>query len=185
MPRGNASSRYKFPFKAGILPKVMEYTAQISAYARLSTLQEPNGGFNGTEYWKNKILKFDCLDECWAAEAEIGFHGKAIFDLLATKRTGPDAKPGSEAYLLAEKVVWRLLTSTCMQKVTHGHDLVEGLALGSLWDLPENESKDIEPGTFAELLRYGSVHFEQVRDPIEYVDPEPVDYVLRKGLLEP
>ncbi|KAK4494650.1 hypothetical protein PRZ48_014006 [Zasmidium cellare] len=180
-----AMARYNFPMKLDKMPTIMDYTAQVSAYARVAVLEEPGGGFNGREYWKDKILKFDALDECWAAEAEIGFDGKDLFDLLATERMETDARPVSTDYQLAEKVVWRLLTSTSMQKVTRGHDLIEGLALGSLWDMPENLGKDAEPGTFAELLRYGSVHFEQTREEIEYVDPESPEMVLSKGLLEP
>ncbi|KAF2162466.1 hypothetical protein M409DRAFT_69071 [Zasmidium cellare ATCC 36951] len=169
-----AMARYNFPMKLDKMPTIMDYTAQISAYARLAVLEEPSGGFNGQEYRKNKILKFDALGECWAAEAAIGFGGQDLFDLLATKRTGPDAQPQSEEYQLAEKVVWRLLSSASMQKVTHGHDLVQSLGLGNN-----------EPGTFADLLRCGSVRFEQTREEIECVDPENVEVVMRKGLLEP
>lgn len=48
-----------------------------------------------------------------------------------------------------------------MEKVTHAGGLLTTPALGVLWDLPENANKYGEPGTFAELLRCGSVHFEQ------------------------
>jgi hypothetical protein len=53
-------------------------------------------------------------------------------------------------------------------------------------DLPENEGKDQEPGTFGELLRYGSVHLEQTRESIVYVDAVNVEekFVIRKGLFE-
>lgn len=47
-----------------------------------------------------------------------------------------------------------------------------------------NNGKDIEPGTFPELLRYGT-HLWQERDQIRYVKSEKPAEALRKGLLEP
>ena len=164
------------------MTEILEYTSQISCWRRVAQIQEPfEGGFDGKEYWKNKILKYDVLKECWAAETEVGFVGQDLFDVLATRR---DEDPSSEKYQKAEKVVWRLLTSTCMQKVTHGKNLLRTPALGTLWDLTENEGKDVEEGTFAELLRYGSLHFQQTREEIEKVEPEETGFVIRKGLLE-
>lgn len=98
---------------------------------------------------------------------------------------GSIERPLSEEYRLAERVVWKMLTNTSMQKITRGHDLVEGVAVGNLGDLPENEGNDVETGTFAGLLRYGRVWFEQTREEIGYVNPEVSEKGLRKGLLEP
>lgn len=184
-PRRQTPGReFKFPFKTSI-EELRNYTAQITLWMRLALLEEPNGGFDGRKYWQEKVLKFDVLSECWAAEVKIGWIGEDLFDVLATKRTGPGAEPESEQYRKADDLVWHLLTSTSMQKVTHGKCLLSSPALGTLWDLPENEGKDFEPDTFAELLRYGSVHFEQRRTAIDYVTVEPDDFVIRKGLLEP
>lgn len=72
-----------------------------------------------------------------------------------------------------------------MQKITHGKGLTRTEALGVILDREENEGKDIEPGTFAELLRYGSVHFEQTREEINYVVAPKPEMVIKKGLLEP
>jgi len=49
-----------------------------------------------------------------------------------------------------------------------------------LWSMKENEGKDKEPGTFAKLLRYGSVDFTQTRR--ETIAPY---YTFKKGRLEP
>ena len=77
----------------------------------------------------------------------------------------------------------RLLTRSAMQKVVHGKNLTSSINLGVLWD--ENPGRDCEPGTFAELLRYGTVHFEQTRKTIEYVQAPAPPTTLKKGLLEP
>lgn len=161
---------------------VMEYIGQVLAWLRLCMLEEPNGGFNGAEYYENNILLFDSLSEDWGAEATIGFSGQDLFDVLETKL---DAAPESKEYQTAYKTVWRLLTRSSMQKISHGKHLTKGLSLGVLWDMEENDGKDLAPGTFSELLRYGSVHFEQERTEIKYVKAQKPEHTIQKGLLEP
>ena len=101
--------------------------------------------------------------------------------MLATRL---DADPDSPQYKKAYRTVWRLLTGSSMQKITHGKNLTKGVALGVLWDLKENEGVDAKEGTFAELLRYGSVRFEQVAREVRYVEAERPEFRIRKGLLE-
>ena len=145
-------------------------------------LEDTGDGFSGTEYWQKKVLIFSALQEDWGAEATIGFGGQLLFEALATRLDEPK---DSKAYQDAYKMVWRLLTKSTMQKVTHGKNLTKTPALGVFWDAEENQGKDIEPGTFAELLRYGTVHFEQTRESIEYMEAKKPEQTLKKGLLEP
>ena len=172
---------YHWEFKVDPVT-VFEYIGQVLAWMRLSMLEEPNGGFNGAEYYTNKVLLFDSLSEDWGAEATIGFKGQDLFDVLATKL---NEDPESEEYKKAYKTIWRLLTRSSMQKITHGKNLTKGEALGVLWERKGNEQKDIEPGSFAELLRYGSVHLGQERKEIEYVKAQKPEQTIKKGLLEP
>jgi hypothetical protein len=174
---------FKWDFKVDEAT-VLGYIGQCMAWIRLTWLQEPNGGFNGVEYWAKKVLVFDSAAEDWAAERIVGYKGEDLFKVFTARR---DADPESEEYKMAEKTVWRLLTKSALQKITHGKDLTHDIHCGALMDLPENEGKDQEPGTFGELLRYGSVHFEQTRERIAYVDAVVVDpkFVIHKGLLEP
>ena len=160
---------------------IMEYIGQVLAWMRLCMLDDPTDGFNGAEYYENKILLFDSLSEDWGAEETIGFSGQDFFDVLATRR---DVDVESKEYRTAYKTIWRLLTQSSMQKITHGKNLTKGLALGMLLDMKEDEEKDMAPGTFAELLRYGSVHFEQEREAIKYVKAQKPTYTIKKGLLE-
>jgi hypothetical protein len=97
-----------------------------------------------------------------------------------------DADPESEEYKLAKKTAWRMLTKSSFQKITHGKNLTHSVHCGALLDLPENEGKDQEPGTFGELIRFGSVHLEQTRESIVYVDPVVVapELVIHKGIFE-
>jgi hypothetical protein len=147
-------------------------------------LEEPNGGFNGVEYWANSVLLFDSLTESWAAEQQVGFTGKALFNMLVTKR---NADPQSKEYQPAYKAIWRLLTKSSLQKITHGKHLTETPALGIFLDAKENEEVDIAPGTFAELLRYGSIHLEQTRESIDYIKAKrpTLERIIKKDLLEP
>lgn len=136
------------------------------------------------EYYCNKVLLYDVLYEDWAAEECIGFEGKDFFDVLAAKR---NIDPESEEYKRAYKTIWRLLTKSTLQKVTHGKNLTKMPALGVFLDKEENKNIDVESGTFAELMRYGSVYFEQTRLAMEYVKAIRLDdkVIIHKGLTEP
>lgn len=118
-----------------------------------------------------------------AAEGVVGYKGQDLFNVFTTRL---DADPGSEEYKLAEKTTWRLLSESSLQKITHGKNITYSIHCGALMDLPENEGKDQEPGTFGELLRYGSVHLEQTRESMTYVDPVVVapEFIIHKKLLE-
>lgn len=159
---------------------VYEYVSQVMAWMRLTMLEEAGDGFSCTDYWQKHVIVFDVLQESWGAEATIGFKGTDLYRLLCTK---VDADPESEDHKQAEKLVWRLLSKSTLQKITHGKNLTDEKHLGVLWD--ENENKDIEPGTFAELLRYGSMHFEQTRPDIVRMKAEKPKQTMKKGVFEP
>jgi hypothetical protein len=173
---------FKWDFKVDE-QTVLAYVGQCVAWIRLTWLQEPDGGFDGVDYWAKKVLLIDVGSEDWAAEQIIGYNGEDLFRVFTTKM---DADRESEKYKTAEKTVWRLLTKSTMQKIAHGKGLTYSVSCGILLDLPENEGKDQEAGTFGELLRYGSVHLEQTRESIVYAAPVMVapEFVIRKGLLE-
>ncbi|KAF2000200.1 hypothetical protein P154DRAFT_534871 [Amniculicola lignicola CBS 123094] len=157
------------------------YIGQVLSWIRIALLQEPDG-FDGVEYAATKILLYDSLTECWMAEKTVGFKGQDFFDVLTTRL---DADPESEEYKKAYRCVWTMLTEASMQKITHGKELVTEPACGALLDLPENKNRDYT-GTFADLLRYGSVHFEQKRESIDYVKAiRPSEkHIIHKGLTE-
>ena len=92
---------YHWEFKVEPLT-VMEYIGQVLAWLRLCMLEDPNDGFNGAEYYENKVLRFDSLSEDLGAEATIGFSGQDLFDVLATKR---DANVDSKEYRTAHEMI--------------------------------------------------------------------------------
>lgn len=160
--------------------EVMEYIAQVMCFRRLCMLEDDGEGFNPSEYWQNHIFCVNALQENWGGEATIGFEngGPRMFELFQVKL---DADQESQEYKGAYKLVWRLLTKSSMQKVTHGKGLTHTPHLGRLWD--DNDGKDCELGTFGELLRYGSLHFRQKRESILQMEAKRSPKILNEGLL--
>ena len=161
---------------------VFEYVGQVLSWNRLCMLENTGRGFSGVKYWCEKVLVFDALQECWGAEATIGWPGHVLFDALSAK---VDGDRDSQAWKNGYEVVWRLLTRSSLQKVTHGKNLTKTPAIGLLWDQEGNEEKDCEQGTWAEVLRYGQVHFQQTREEIAYVKAARPESTLKQKLLEP
>ena len=157
------------------------YVAQITAWARLCMIEEPNGGFNGREYYRTHVLLFDSLTETSPERLLPDFSPEDFLQVLQTKL---DTDPSSKSYQKAYQLIWRILTKSSMQKVAHAKGVTKTPQLGIYLDRKENESLDIDSGTFFGLLRYGSVHFEQMREQIDVHEIEPYEAVIRKGALE-
>ncbi|KAK7022260.1 capsule polysaccharide biosynthesis, partial [Favolaschia claudopus] len=176
------ASNFDWDFKVDA-KTVMEYISQVLCWIRLTMLEDAGDGFSCADYWQKHILCFDVLQESWGAESVVGFAsgGQGMFDPLSLKI---DSDKNTEGYKQAEKMVWRMLTGSSIQKITHGKGLTTKPALGAIWDLEENEGKDCEPGTFAELLRYGTVHFRQSRECITRLESKPAPQTMKKGVLE-
>ena len=164
---------------------VMEYITQVLSWQRLCMLEDAGDGFSDADYWAEHILIFDVLQENWGGEALLGFEGSGqkMCDLLALKRE-PEKVESDAQQKEAYGLVWRLLTQSSMQKITRGKGLTHSVHLGALWDEPENQGKYCREGTWAELLRYGTVHFEQTRESIKLKKAERPKDTIKKGLLE-
>jgi hypothetical protein len=165
---------------------VLGYVGQVLSWIRCTWLIEPGeNGFNGVEYWCNKILLPDSLEENWRAEKTIGFGGPKFFDVLKCRL---DADPQSPEYKKAYQCVWELLCNASLQKITHGKNLTKTQACGVFLDEAYEKGDYVfENGTFGELLIYGSVNFEQTRPSIVYSEPVRPDdnQFIHKRLLEP
>ncbi|EEQ86131.1 capsule polysaccharide biosynthesis protein [Blastomyces dermatitidis ER-3] len=174
-----AQNGYQFEFSVDAMT-VLEYITQVLCWGRLCRLEDAGDGFSCADYAADNILWFDSLKEDWALETIVGFRGQNAFDALSTRL---DVDPESEEYKTAYKAVWRVLTHSSMQKVSHAKKLSPSPGLGYLWD--DKDGADCEPGTFGELLRYGSVYFEQTRESIAIVQLEKRKDTFRKGVFEP
>ncbi|KXT00420.1 hypothetical protein AC579_7011 [Pseudocercospora musae] len=176
-------SNFHWDFKVDPVT-VFEYISQVMAFLRLTMLNSPLPNSSPQEtcasYWQTHIFCFDSLQECWGAENTIGFNGRDFYNALSTRT---DIASESEEYKKASNLVWRLLSKSSIQKITHGKHLTVSKHLGTLWD--ENEGKDVETGTFAEVLRYGCTHFEQTRTEIVRMEAKPFQKLMHKGVFEP
>ncbi|KAF2186337.1 hypothetical protein K469DRAFT_738638 [Zopfia rhizophila CBS 207.26] len=163
------SDKFNFDLKVDA-QTLFEYTTQMDR-------------FNGAEYWQTHVLLFDTMAETVGAEETIGWGGGGpkLFELLSLKL---EADSNSVTYKEAYNMVWRILTRSSMQKIA-GSKMLKTLNLDTLWSMPENKGKDREPGTFAELLRYGAVNFAQTRESPVYVGAPPPLKPAKKRHLEP
>ncbi|KAL4874745.1 capsular polysaccharide synthesis protein-domain-containing protein [Aspergillus karnatakaensis] len=159
---------------------ILDYGGHILAWQRLCMLHDTEDGFNGAEYFEQKVLLLDVVQESWKAEEIVGWKGQQLFDVL---RTRLDADRESGEWKLAYRAVMTILAESSMQKVYRGKEMLKYPALGTLWDEDGNEERDHESGTFARLMRDGSVHFEQRRD-LVFIENNKPHVVLRKGLYE-
>ncbi|KAI9684913.1 MAG: hypothetical protein M1822_005562 [Bathelium mastoideum] len=176
--------RYKFEYSVSFT-EILEYVSQVLSWMRVCLLDCPEkdpSGMSGRKYWEEKVLLLDSIDESWSAEEMTGFDTQKIFDLLATRFDDPNTTRVEEA----KHLTWRLLESASMQKIYHGKKLLKTPAVGQLWDSAGNGEADCAKGTFAALLRYGSVHFEQIRDlPIVKAPKVHDQDILHVGYLDP
>ncbi|KAM0548800.1 hypothetical protein ACHAPJ_009797 [Fusarium lateritium] len=160
---------------------LLEYISQVMCWRRLTMLEDTGDGFNGSQYWQEKILGIDPRTENWLAEDIVGFaSGQRLYDLFNLRL---DSDPESEDFKQAHKLVWNLLSRSSWQKVTHGKGLTHAPHLGSIWD--ENDGKDSEPGTFGDLLRWGSVNLRQKRESIVTKETAESRIILQEGLFGP
>jgi hypothetical protein len=161
---------------------VLSYVGQVAAWARVCMIEEPNGGFNGREYYATHVMLFDALLEGWPEQLDPEFHPQKLLNILETKL---DADPTSPEYKLAYAHVWRLLTKCSLQFISRGKEITKLPQLGLLLDWRDSENYHTDSGTFLELLRYGGVHFEQLREDIVLHKVVKPDVAIRKGILEP
>lgn len=161
---------------------VDEYVTQVMCWNRLCLLEDAGEGFNATEYWANKVLLWDGLEETWGAETTLGFKGcgRRMFDIFSLPI---DSDTTSKTYQDAMRLTWRLLSRSSMQKVFRGKGLTHDMELGELWD-DDQDGHDCGKETFAELFRYGCENFRQTREDITYVKAPSPDKTYKKGLLE-
>ncbi|KAJ5156812.1 hypothetical protein N7492_009615 [Penicillium capsulatum] len=164
----------------------LEYVTQIICMSRIFCLEDAGDGFSGIGYWQNHVLGFSAMQEDWRGEQVTSFvdFGNRSLEALQLPRSFSQTDPSSEKLKYAEKLIWEQLANASMWKVTHAHDLTYSVHLGTLLDMPENEGKDAAPGTFGELLRYGSVNLQQTRETIVRLPNSLPSQTWKKGLLE-
>ena len=166
------------------LKDLADYGAQFSCFKRLSLLEDPSDGFNGSEYLDAHALLFDAMQELLLAQQLTGWDGVQQFQHLATKILPDQEGIRDPRYVEAEKFAESLVRDSCQMKISHGIKSVPCVMLGVVWERPGNEDADWAEGTFAAYLRYASVFLEQTRVMRPEKMGHPNGKILRLGVLE-
>lgn len=134
-----------------------DYLSHFLAFERLHHLKDPSDGFDGADYFANKIFLLMAADQLYYAQRITGWDGRKQYNMLATKVS---SSPTTEGYAEAKNFVDSVLKNSVMMKLSHGPPCgLENLA--SIWDEEQHADDDIAEDTFAAYLRYGSVHWQQ------------------------
>lgn len=122
-----------------------------------SNAKAPTDGFDGPQYWEKHVFVLP-VQETFLAQILYEFNSHRQFNLHSLPRESlglHDRDPD------VESLVHELLSHASTMKLSHGLKNNKLGHLSKLWYLPENADADIEPGTFAAYLRWGSIHLEQ------------------------
>ncbi|KAI0459175.1 capsular polysaccharide synthesis protein-domain-containing protein [Xylaria acuta] len=160
-----------------------DYLAAFMCFERLRKLIDPSDGFNGPEYYSNRMLLFPALQETYYFQQQTNWSGTRQFELLTAKRTG-EGVVKDEKWQAAENFVTNALANTATMKLSHGPAGALDSFLADLWDCKEHQEKDNVENTFAAYLRYGSVHVDQTREMVPIKMGWPSEEVLTCGVLE-
>ncbi|WXC63565.1 hypothetical protein SNK03_009389 [Fusarium graminearum] len=143
-----------------------DYIAQMVLGDRTRNLVDVETGWNGREFWENKVFMVEGIQNGILGALKTNLCGQKQIDLFTTRLDEPDLAKRAEA----EEFVIEMLEKSHMYKVYHNS--MAGLpALGDLIKKKENEDVTFRPGTFGELYRYGTVHWEATRE-VERLEPQ-------------
>jgi hypothetical protein len=200
---GNLSQNLK-----GSPTATLDYFSHLLSWDRLRLLQDPTDGFNGPAYCRKHVFLLG-YHECASAAMLTDNDGRKQFQMLRTRydqrkeeedNNSHHNNADSQAFRDARRFCEHMLTKTVMMKLYHFKDDDSTITtLAELWDRPENQDADHEPGTFAEYLRRRSIcsnsfgaatiaeHQQQqqhTRKIVPVTFPPVAEEVLVAGLLE-
>lgn len=146
-----------------------DYVAHMLIGDRTRNLLDVTTGWNGREFFNKKVFMVEGIRNGVLAALITNFEGQRQVDLLTTRLDEPDV----EKRQAAEKFVIEMLEQSHMYKVYHNSS--GGVpALGDLIKRPGYLDADHRPGTFGEMYRYGTVHWQPTRG-VERLEPMPAE----------
>jgi hypothetical protein len=151
-----------------------DYVAQMLMGDRTRNLLDVSTGWNGREFFNNKVFMVEGIYNGVLGAIRTDFDGYKQIELLTTPINDPDV----EKRQAAEAFVIEMLEKSHMYKVYHNS--AGGLpALGDLIKKEGFRDADHRPGTFSEMYRYGTVHWESTRK-VECLAPQQTeDHLIR------
>lgn len=162
------------------IQQMSDYVAHMLIGDRTRNLLDINTGWNGREFFENKVFMVEGIYNGVLGAIRTDFDGHKQAELFTTLLSDPDA----EKRQAAEAFVIEMLEKSHMYKVYHNS--AGGLpALGDLVKKEGFRDADHRPGTFGEMYRYGTVHWRPTRE-VERVTPQPtVEEMIRATPREP
>ncbi|KAF5004123.1 hypothetical protein FDECE_9337 [Fusarium decemcellulare] len=138
--------------------EMSDYVAQMLIGDRTRNLFDVSTDWNGREFFENKVFMVEGINNGILAAIKTNFDGYKQIELLTTRLDEPDLKKRQEA----EAFIVDMLENSHMWKAYH-NSAGESPALGDL--VKKKEFMDVKhrPGTFGELYRYGTLHWESTR----------------------
>ena len=188
LPLLNPPSSENNPGLKVTIESLTDYLAHFLTFERLRKLVDPSDGFDGPKYYREHMLLAEAMTETYYAQAKTGWSGALQYEYLSTKRKRQNNDSSKECEIdekrcKAQDFVHDVLANGSTMKLSHGQGGSKFLA--DLWDLQENENADCEAGTFAEYLRWGSVHLNQTRKIVPKKIDNSNEKVYHAGVLEP
>lgn len=137
-----------------------DYFAQFTAAGRLFALVDSSVGWDGPRFFQENLMLFT-IDEMFTQNFLTDWSGELQFAHLSRPRIEPVDRTDLDQ-LASETFVETCLERSLIIKMSQGI-IPEPIPLAKIWNRSENENADIAPGTWAEYLRWGSVHLDQDR----------------------
>ncbi|KAI0971983.1 hypothetical protein F4678DRAFT_430768 [Xylaria arbuscula] len=154
---GLAEGMSDWNFKDKVL-EMSDYVAQMLLGDRTKNLLDVSSGWNGREFWENKVFMVEGIENGILGAIRTDYDGHKQVELFTTPLDDPD----EDKRKAAEAFVIEVLEKSHMYKVYHNSAGGQP-ALGDLVKIDGFKDADHRPGTFGELYRYGTVHWEPTR----------------------
>ncbi|KAI1434119.1 hypothetical protein GGR50DRAFT_664192 [Xylaria sp. CBS 124048] len=156
----------------GFRDKIVEmsdYVAQMLMGDRTKNLLDVRTGWNGREFWENRVFMVEGVYNGILGSIRSGYDGHRQAELFTTPLDDPD----ESKRLAAEAFVVEMLEKSHIYKVYH-NSTGGRPALGDVVKKAGFLDADHRPGTYGELYRYGTVHWASTRG-VECLVPQPTD----------
>ncbi|OTA68765.1 hypothetical protein K449DRAFT_387084 [Hypoxylon sp. EC38] len=152
--------------------EMSDYVAHMLIADRTRNLLDLETGWNGREFFENKVFMVEGILNGVLGAIKTDYDGHKQVEIFTTSLDDTDAtrREAAEAFVI------EMLEKSHMYKVYHNS--AGGIpALGDLVKKKGFQDADHRPGTFGELYRYGTVHWESTRE-VKRLVPQPTNEVL-------
>ena len=149
----------------GVVISMSDYVVQMLLGDRTKNLLDIETGWNGREFWENKVFMVEGINNGILGALRTDQDGHKQAELFTTPLDDPDEKKKQAA----EEFMIEMIEKSHMYKVYHNS--AGGLpALGDLVKKAEYLDVTHRPGTYGEMYRYGTVHWRSTRG-VERLEP--------------